>query len=137
MKLREKVIDANVILRFFLEDDEDQFRKTKPFMQRLELSKDEALLTDIVFSEVVWVLHKVYEVPRREISDRFSRLINYKGIKTIFSKEFYTESLRLYAKHSIDIQDILLAVLAKEKDCTIVTFDDTDFNKLQCRHIEP
>jgi len=30
MKLPEKVIDAKVILRFFLEDDEDQFRKTKP-----------------------------------------------------------------------------------------------------------
>jgi predicted nucleic acid-binding protein len=137
MKLPEKVIDANVILRFFLQDDEDQFRKTKPFIQRLELAKEEALITDIVFAEVVWVLNKVYDVPRPEIAERFSKLINYKGIKTIFSKELYTESLRLYAKHSMDIQDILLAVLARDKDCTIVTFDESDFRKLQCKHSEP
>jgi predicted nucleic acid-binding protein len=76
-------------------------------------------------------------VPRPEIAERFSKLINYRGIKTIFSKELYTESLRLYAKHSMDIQDILLAVLARDKDCTIVTFDESDFRKLQCKHSEP
>ena len=137
MKLPEKVIDANVILRFFLQDDEEQFRKTKPFVQRLELAKEEALITDIVFAEVVWVLNKVYDVPRLEIAERFSKLINYRGIKTIFSKELYAESLRLYAKHSMDIQDILLAVLARDKDCTIVTFDKSDFRKLLCKHSEP
>ena len=137
MKLPEKVIDANVILRFFLQDDEDQFRKTKPFIQRLELAKDEALITDIVFAEVVWVLNKVYDVPRSEIAEKFSKLINYKGIKTTFRKELYTESLRLYAKHSIDIQDILLAVLARDNGCTVVTFDQSDFRKLQCKHTDP
>ena len=137
MKLPEKVIDANVILRFFLQDDEEQFRKTKPFVQRLELAKEEALITDIVFAEVVWVLNKVCESARPEIAERFSKLINYRGIKTIFSKELYAESLRLYAKHSMDIQDILLAVLARDKDCTIVTFDKSDFRKLQCKHSEP
>ncbi len=137
MKLPEKVIDANVILRFFLEDDEEQFRKTKPFIQRLELAKEEALITDIVFAEVVWVLNKVYDIPRPEIAERFSKLINYRGIKTVFSKELYAESLRLYTKHSMDIQDILLALLARDKDCIIVTFDKSDFRKLQCKYGEP
>lgn len=50
MKLPGKFIDANVILRFFLEDGEEQFRKTKPFFQRLELAKEDALITDIVFA---------------------------------------------------------------------------------------
>jgi predicted nucleic acid-binding protein len=137
MKLPEKVIDANVILRFFLEDDEEQFRKTKPFFQRLELSKEEALITDIVFAEVVWVLNKVYGIPRPEIAEKFSRVINYRGVKTVFGKELYAESLRLYAKHSMDIQDLLLAVLARDRDCTIVTFDKSDFRRLQCKHSEP
>lgn len=137
MKLPEKVIDANVILRFLLEDDEEQFIKTKPFIQRLELAKEEALITDIVFAEVVWVLNKVYDIPRPEISEKFSKLINFKGIKTVFSKELYAESLRLYAKHPMDIQDILLAVVARDKDCTVVTFDKSDFRKLQCKHREP
>jgi hypothetical protein len=39
MKLPDKVIDANVILRFFIQDDEEQFRKTKPFV-KIELEED-------------------------------------------------------------------------------------------------
>lgn len=137
MKLPEKVIDTNVLLRFFLEDDDEQFAKTKPFIQRLELAKEEALITDIVFAEVVWVLNKVYDIPRPEITERFSKLMSYRGIKTVFSKELYVESLRLYAKHSMDIQDILLSIIAKDKDCTVITFDRSDFRKLQCKHSEP
>jgi len=78
MKLPEKVVDANVILRFFLEDDEEQFRKTKPFIQRLELAKEEALITDIVFAEVVWVLNKVYDVPRPEIEESLKKSLKQK-----------------------------------------------------------
>jgi predicted nucleic acid-binding protein len=137
MKLPEKIVDANVILRFFLEDDEVQFAKARSFVQNLELAKDEALMTDIVFAEVVWVLNKVYDIPRPEIAERFSRLINFRGLKTVFGKELYTESLKLYARHSMDIQDILLAALARHKDCSIVTFDKTDFRKLQCKYHEP
>ncbi|MDA8169957.1 MAG: PIN domain-containing protein [Nitrospiraceae bacterium] len=137
MKLPEKLVDANVILRFFLEDDEEQLKKTRLFFQRVELAKEEALITDIIFAEVVWVLHKVYDIPRPEIAEKFSRLINYKGIKTVFRKELYAESLGLYAKHPVDIQDILLSTLARDQDCTVVTFDKGDFRRLQCRHTEP
>lgn len=137
MKLPEKVIDANVILRFFLEDEEAQFKKATSFVRNLELGNDEALVTDIVFAEVIWVLHKVYGVPRSEIAERLSRLINYRGIRTVFGKDLYIESLKLYAEHSMDIQDILLAVLARAKNCTIVTFDKSDFKRLQCTYEEP
>lgn len=137
MKLPEKLVDSNVILRFFLGDDAAQSVQAKSFIQKLELGKDEALITDIVFAEVVWVLNKIYEIPRSEISERFSKLINYRGIRTIFSKDLYEESLRLYAKHSADIQDILLAVLARQRDGTVVTFDKTDYSKLNCKHHEP
>ena len=137
MKLPKRIIDTNVILRFFLEDDEAQFLKAKSFMQDLELGRDEALITDIVFAEVVWVLQKVYEIPRPEISERFSKLINFKGIGMVFPKEIYTESLKLYSKHSMDIQDILLALFSGHANSTIITFDKSDFKKLQCNYKEP
>jgi predicted nucleic-acid-binding protein len=137
MKLPGKIVDANVILRFFLEDDEGQFPKTKVFIQNLELGREEALMTEIVFAEIVWVLNKVYSVPRREITDNFSKVMMFKGIKTVLSKEIFIESLKLYAHHSMDIQDIFLAVLSKSSDSLIVTFDKADFKKLRCKHQEP
>ena len=137
MKLPGKLVDANVVLRFFIEDDEEQFVRAKAFIQRLELGNDEALVPDIVFAEVVWVLNKVYDVPRPEITEKFSKLLGYKGVKTLFSKELYLESLQLYARQSIDIQDILLAVIARDRDCTVITFDNADFKKLNCKYSGP
>lgn len=137
MKLPKKIIDANVILRFLLADDEKQFFKAKAFIGKLEYGEDEALLPEIAFAEVVWVLHKVYDIPRAEISGQFSKLLSYHGIKTIISKEVFIESLRIYPVHSMDIQDIFLAVLAKAKECTVITFDKTDFRKFEIDFREP
>ena len=137
MRLPEKIVDANVILRFFVRDNEEQFLRAKAFIQRLELGKENVLMTEIVFAEVVWVLNKVYEVPRQEIADTFSKVIGYRGIRTMLEKEIFQESLRLYAKHSLDIQDVFLAVLSKNKGCPIITFDKHDFKKLHCDFGEP
>ncbi|NUO09990.1 MAG: PIN domain-containing protein [Candidatus Brocadia sp.] len=137
MKLPKKIIDANVILRFFLEDDEEKFQRSKEFFRKLEFGEDDALLTEIVFAEVVWVLQKVYSIPRKEISPIFLKLLNYHGLKTVFSKEIFSESLKLYAIHAGDIQDIFLAVLARVKGSKIISFDKADFKKLKADFSEP
>jgi predicted nucleic-acid-binding protein len=137
MKLPKKIVDANVLLRFLLADDEKQFLKAKTFFERLEYGEDEALLLEIVFAEVVWVLHKVYDIPREDISEKLTKLINYSGIKTVVSKEIFIESLRLYPHHTMDIQDIFLASFSRAKECSIITFDKTDFKKLVVDFSEP
>lgn len=137
MKLPKKIIDANVILRFFLEDNEEKFLKSKEFFRKLEFGEDDALLTEIVFAEVIWVLQKVYGIPRKDISPKFLKLLNYHGLKTVCSKEVFSESLKWYAVYTVDIQDIFLAVLAKVKDCKIISFDKTDFKKLKADFAEP
>jgi predicted nucleic-acid-binding protein len=137
MKLPKKIIDANVILRFFLADDEKQFQKAFDFIQALEAGKDEALLTEIVFAEVVWVLQKVYHVPRTEIAQKFSKLMQGLGIKTFLGKTVFIEALRIYAETTIDIQDVFLSVLAHNSTGTVVTFNKKDFKKLGCENTEP
>ncbi len=137
MKLPQKIIDANVVLRFFLADEVRQFQKAKAFFERVELGEEEILLTEIVFVEVIWVLHRVYEIPRKDISEKISKLIQFKGLKTILEKELFIESLRHYALSSIDIQDIFLAVLSKRKNGTVITFDRSDFKKLDVNFSEP
>ena len=137
MKLPKKIIDANVILRFFLADDEKQSQKAGEFIQALEAGYDEALLTEMVFAEVVWVLQKVYAVPRAEIASKFSLLIQGLGIKTVTSKAIFIEALKIYARTGIDIQDIFLSVLAQSHNCTVVTFNKRDFIKLGCENSAP
>jgi predicted nucleic acid-binding protein len=137
MRLPQKIIDANVILRFFLADEVRSFQKAKVFFERVELGEEEILLTEIVFAEVIWVLQKVYTIPRRDISEKISKFIQFKGLKTILEKELFIESLKHYPLSSIDIQDIFLAVLSKRKDGIVITFDRNDFKKLDVNFSEP
>ena len=137
MRLPKKIIDSHVILRFFLGDDEKQSQKAYEFIQALEAGNDEALLTEMVFAEVVWVLQKVYAVPRVEIALKFSRLIKGLGIKTVTFKSIFIEALKIYAETAIDIQDIFLSVLAQSYSCTVVTFNKRDFKNLYCESSEP
>jgi predicted nucleic-acid-binding protein len=91
----------------------------------------------MVFAEVVWVLHKVYLVPRNEISSALSKVIRFKGIKTLVPKEVFLEALSLYPETRIDIQDLFLAALCSLNQATIITFDRTDFKKLGVLFTEP
>lgn len=137
MRLPKKIIDSSVILRFFLADDEKQFPGASEFIQALEAGNDAALLTEMVFAEVVWVLQKVYAVPRAEIALKFARLIQGLGIKTVSGKAVFIEALKIYAGTAIDIQDVFLSVLAQNHNCTVVTFNKRDFKKLGCESSEP
>lgn len=137
MKLPQKIVDANVILRFFLADEKRQYAKACAFMETLEFGRDEALLTEIVFAEVVWVLNKVYKVSRPDIAEQFAKVVGFLGIKTILDKGIFIESLELYGKQKMDIQDIMLAVIAKTAGASLVTFDRKDFRKLGCDYSEP
>ena len=137
MKLPKKIIDANVVLRFFLADDTRKYAKACAFMENLEFGKDEALLTEIVFAEVVWVLNKVYKVSRPDIAGQFAQVVGFLGMKTVLDKALFIESLELYGEMKMDIQDIMLAVIAKRTGSSLVTFDKKDFRKLGCEYSEP
>lgn len=137
MKLPQKIIDANVILRFFMADEPRHYERVCAFMEALEFGSEDALLPDVIFAEVVWVLDKVYKVPRADIAIQFERVIGFMGVKTVFAKEVYRTALQSYAAGKADIQDCLLAALAAMIDAAVVTFDKTDFKKLVCRFGEP
>lgn len=95
MKLPKKIIDTNIILRFLLADDEKQFLKAKAFIQKLEYGEDEALLPEIVFAEVVWVLSFLFPSAHR---NRKNGWRNTKEGLRMFSLELAPRSVLLPEK---------------------------------------
>ena len=63
------MLDANAVLRFLLQDVEDQFRQVKNIIQ-----KEKCYITLEVIAEVCYVLEGLYQVPRDEIADSIRRL---------------------------------------------------------------
>lgn len=115
-----KIVDANVILRYLLEDDEKFFEKAESIFDEALNLKVEILLKEVVIAEVVYVLEKFYKVDRKEISQTLRNLITLRGIKTE-NKNFILKALEIYSYKNLDFVDCILCAMSEQYD--IETFD--------------
>ena len=102
-----RVLDANVILRFLLADEPAQFERARAFMQKLKTGEAGAYVCEGVLVESVYVLLKVYGVPRKEIADKLIGLLSYKGVVDE-NRRLLQESLRLFSTKNVDIVDAIV-----------------------------
>ena len=130
MKPLEKVylIDTNVILRYLLNDHNRFSPKAKSFMQDIAGGLKKAELLSVVIVECVYVMEKFYEIPKNEIVDKLSRILNIKGIIN-HAKSDILDALIKYENSNADIVDCILA--AKSSPQCVVVSVDKDFKKLK------
>ena len=75
------IIDANVVLRYLLKDNEKFYEKAKALFDDVLLGKKKIWIMHSVIAEVVYVLLKLYKVTRKEIAEVLTELIKIKGVK--------------------------------------------------------
>ena len=116
--------DTNVILRYLLADNEEQYSKILPFFKDLKNGKTKAIILSEVILETFYVLTKTYNVPPIEAAQALKHLIAYKGVinrdKKILLKglEFFIES------SGLSLLDSLLCIKSKSKNGgQLLTFD--------------
>ena len=126
----EKVylIDTNVILRYLLNDHKSFTPKAIKFIQDVAKGLKTAELLSVVVVECVYVMEKFYEIPKNEIVDKISRILNIKGIINPNKSEIL-DALIKYEKSNADIVDCMLA--AKSSPQRVVVSFDKDFKKLK------
>ena len=136
MQLPEKVylIDTNVILRYLLDDHKRFSPRAKTFFQDVAGGLKKAELTSVVVTECVYVMEKFYEIPKNEIVDKLSRILNIKGIVNPDKSEIL-DALLKYEISGADIVDCILA--AKSSPHRLVVSFDKDLEKLKanCQEI--
>lgn len=132
---KASLLDTNVILRFLLDDDPDQSPRAARFLKRVEKGEEWTELEDCVLCELVWVLEKGLQVPRREIASKLSALLGLRGLRGR-GKRILLEALSRFAGTSCDIADCLLASRARSRGVEVRSFDH-DFSALGCQWREP
>ena len=96
------LIDANAILRFILYDNHDMAVEV---CELLESNK--VFLRYEVIAEIVYVLHKVYMMPKTEIGDCIKKVLKLTNVDTE-SEEILFLALEKYAMVNIDFIDCIL-----------------------------
>ena len=100
-------IDANYILRYLLRDNPKQF-----FIAKEIIENREVIIQDFILAEVVYVLEKVYVVPRKEIKLALEQFLAYPNIG-LSNKNACLASMETYVENKIDFADALLIAYHK------------------------
>lgn len=116
-------LDTNILLRHLLQDDTEQSPRASAYLARIENGELRVRSADTVVFESVYVLQRVYQVPREEIRDKFLPLIELPGIE-LPGKRHLRRVFDLYVDTNISFADAYHAVLMKRLGISeIVTYD--------------
>jgi len=110
-------VDANVVLRYLLDDHADLSGKATQVVEyeRIYLSFE-------VLCEIVYVLLGVYKVPRNEIVALLKALLQRENMDTTDFR-VSTMALDFFMQKNVDFVDALLCAYHKQHGDTIITFD--------------
>ncbi len=97
-----RVIDANIILRIILRDDEELFERAKSYV-----NSGKCTIFNEIAAEVVYVLSKVYNIDRNELAEAFLEILDVENISPA-EPEVLKEALKIYGEKSLDFADCLL-----------------------------
>lgn len=110
----QKQIDANVILRYLMHDDDEKYIVSKSFMNK------NSIVSAPVIAEVVYVLKGVYKISKEEIVESLialSKEIAFENARVVI------EALKNYEILNIDFVDCYLLARRKILNEEIITFD--------------
>ena len=88
-------LDANIILRYVLDDNEELTAKAERIWQATEDGAVTAVLDPVTLAEVVFVLASVYRLPNSTISEALLPLLEADGVQ-MHNRKRYLHALRLF-----------------------------------------
>lgn len=122
-----KIVDANIILRYILNDSEDLSEEAAKLLE-----DNEIFVPNEVIAEIVYVLEKVYKVENKEISIVLMELFDF-GNFHLNNSEIVYEALKVYSKRKLDFVDTLLYAYHIIGKYEVYTFDKKLNNLLKSK----
>jgi predicted nucleic-acid-binding protein len=120
---RRGIIDANVVLRYLLNDDPKQSPEA---VELFEGAPGGSLyLSVIILAEVTWTLTSHFAVPRDEICASIQRVL---ALPSVSVDPVAFDAVARYAKTNVDFTDCALAAAGAVSGLPLVTYDK-DFRK--------
>ena len=116
MHKNDHMLDANAVLRFVLQDNEEQYQQVKDVIRT-----EKCYVTLEVMAEVCYVLEGLYQVTREDIIENFRKL-NFDVV--ILDADVFLRALEIFGgMPKLDFVDCLLYGYKKERGIDIFTFD--------------
>ena len=113
-------VDTNVLLRYIVQDDLDQFALAERFLERDLSPQAPGFVSLVAVCEIAWALERTYDLPREAIANAIM------GLTKTPQLELESEDLvRVAAAQTrFTIADTLIHLIGQARNCVgTVTFD--------------
>ena len=116
-------LDTNVLVRFLVQDDDQQTQVVNTMLADAETQKQPLFVSSLVVLELIWVLKSAYEVPRAVILDSLNELLSLSVLE--FQDQLAIRDFVVGAQdNSYDLSDLLIGQIGCYSGCeTTLTFD--------------
>ncbi|MCL2222005.1 MAG: PIN domain-containing protein [Oscillospiraceae bacterium] len=111
------IIDANAILRYILNDNAKMANDVCALIESKRVT-----IRFEVLAEVVYVLSKVYSMPRNEIASGLAIFISLPNVEPE-AKNVLLFALKIFSEKSLDFVDCILCGFNVVGGCDVFTFD--------------
>lgn len=121
--MKKYVIDANALISFVTDRNLEQQKKIIPLFDASARLKSIILCHQHVLTEFIYVMDKIYRIPKLKIAQMVSDFIDMPGIEIIHEVNFKAV-LACWPKPIPDFGDAVIAAVAMvQKGSIIVSFD--------------
>ncbi len=134
-----RFLDANVLLRYFIRDDEGKAQRALALLQRIEQGEERVETSLLVFFEVVFTLERTYNVPRARIYGLVKPVLELSGL-SLPGKSLLLDALDRFAMTSrkLSFVDLYVALDAQSRGITEIYSWDKDFDRIDgITRVEP
>jgi len=114
------LIDASVILRYLLGDDEELYQRAEELFDAVATGELKVFIPTLAVAEVVYTLEKLYGVNRKLIAGALLELMRFRNVLTE-NKQLLLRTLELYDATDMDFSECLLCAYSKYYD--LLSFD--------------
>ncbi len=116
------LIDTNIIIRFLVADNEEQFKIAKDiFFEMRKVSKNSNYLRCRIYGSF-FVLTKLYQLPKSEVLNDLKSILALDGVVNS-DKVILNEVFNLIENKNIDFVDALLCAKSKLQGFEKISFD--------------
>ena len=121
--MKRYLIDTNALISFVTDRNPEQQRIVAGLFESAQHLKATILCHQHVLTEFIYVMDRIYHVPKDQISRMVSDLMEMPGIETVQEIDLKA-SLSFWPDPIQDFDDAVIAASSmNQKGCAIVTFD--------------
>ncbi|HTF99821.1 MAG TPA: PIN domain-containing protein [Nitrospirota bacterium] len=131
IKQPKNLPDTNTVVRYLIADEPALHVRAKEFFDEVKQGTSKAIILESVVAECMYVLTKIYKVPRDRAAGSLIDILRYKGIAND-DQQALIRALTLCTEHGLDIVDCILCAKAISGGDHLFTFDHA-LNKLARR----